>query len=120
MVLRLPNIKGGYKAKKEPTKDYTLYLKDGRIFSSASGDYSTNNDCGKVASNVRSNSSQKANSESKSGANLRNNKTTTKKSIGNIEMQSMNLNSQNQVNNLTNEKSKEENQGGVFSKCSIL
>lgn len=25
MVLRLPNIKGGYKAKKEPTKNYTLY-----------------------------------------------------------------------------------------------
>jgi hypothetical protein len=144
MVLRLPNIKGGYKAKKEPTKDYTLYQKDGRIFSSASGNYTSNSDCSKVESNVRNNSAPKANSGAnpsiinkngkkssfmnglKSGfkgifkKNNRKNKTTTKKSIGNIEMQPINPKSQNQVNNSTKENPEEENQGGIFSKCSIL
>ena len=51
MVLRLPNISEG-KLRKEPTKDYTLYLKDGRIFSSASGNYTSNSDC-LIASNVK-------------------------------------------------------------------
>ena len=51
MVLRLPNISEG-KLRKEPTKDYTLYQKDGRIFSSASGNYTSNSDC-LIASNVK-------------------------------------------------------------------
>lgn len=46
MVLRLPNISEG-KLRKEPTKDYTLYQKDRRIFSLASGNYTNNSDCKK-------------------------------------------------------------------------
>ena len=68
MVLRLPNISEG-KLRKEPTKDYTLYQKDRRIFSSASGNYTSNSDCSKVESNVQNNSSQKANSGANPGAN---------------------------------------------------
>lgn len=91
MVLRLPNIKGGYKAKKEPIKDYTLYQKDERIFSSASGNYTNNNDCKKIESNVLNNSSSQ---NAYSGAKSRSN------------------NYKNSV--------EEEKQKGVFSKCSIL
>jgi len=51
MVLRLPNVKGGLKRKKEPTKDYTLYQKDGRIFSLSEKSYRNNSDC-LIGSNV--------------------------------------------------------------------
>lgn len=120
MVLRLPNISEG-KLRKEPIKDYTLYQKDGRIFSLASDSYKSNSDCTKVKSNVRNNSSQNANSESNSGANLINNKTTTKNSIAkNSEKQPMKPTNGNLAINSTTENSEEENQGGVFSKCSIL
>ena len=51
-VLRLPNVKGGYKAKKEPTKDYTLYQKDEIIFSLPFDSYNSNSDC-LIASNVK-------------------------------------------------------------------
>jgi hypothetical protein len=136
MVLRLPNIKGGYKAKKEPTKDFTLYQKYGRIFSSASGNYNNNSDCLKVESNVRNNSAPKANSGNRNKKNgkkssfmnglkgifktkNRTNNKKTKNSIGNIEMQEMKPTNQNQSNNSTKENPEEENQG-VFSKCSIL
>jgi hypothetical protein len=54
MVLRLPNISEG-KLRKEPTKDYTLYQKDGRIFSLPSDSYTSNSDCTKIESNVRNN-----------------------------------------------------------------
>jgi len=153
MVLRLPNIKGGYKAKKEPTKDYTLYQKDGRIFSSASGNYTNNSDCKKVESNVQNNSSQKANSGANSGANpganpsiinkngkkssfmsglksgftgifktqnRTNNKKTRNSIAKNSEKQPMNPTNGNPANNSTTENLEEANQGGVFSKCSIL
>ena len=55
MVLRLPNVKGGYKAKKEPTKDYTLYEKNGSIFSLSPDSYTTNGDCTKVESSNQKN-----------------------------------------------------------------
>ena len=131
MVLRLPNISEG-KLRKEPTKDYTLYQKDGRIFSLASGNYKNNSDCSKVESNVQNNSAQKANSRNKGSfmnglksglkgifktKNRTNNK-KTKNSIGNIKMQKINPNSQNQLNNSTKETPQEKQ--GVFSKCSIL
>ena len=131
MVLRLPNVKGGYKAKKEPTKDYTLYQKNGQIFSLSSGNYNNNIDCKKVESNVRTNNkSRKNNQSSNSIRNPNFNKNKNKKtgsfmnrftgffkpkknnkknSIGNIEMQSLN-----------SEKKIEEEKQGVFSKCSIL
>jgi hypothetical protein len=146
MVLRLPNISEG-KLRKEPTKDYTLYQKDGRIFSIASGNYKNNGDCSKVESNVRNNSAPKANSGANSGSrNINKNKNVKKSSfmnglksgikgifktknrtnnkktknlIGNIQMQPINPTNQNQSNNSTKENPEEEKQG-VFSKCSIL
>jgi len=144
MVLRLPNISEG-KLRKEPTKDYTLYQKDGRIFSSASGNYTSNSDCLKVESNVRSNNALKANSGANSGnknkkngkkssfmsglksgftgifktQNRTNNKKTKNSIAKNSEMQPMNLPNQNQSNNSTKENPEEKNQG-IFSKCSIL
>jgi len=148
MVLRLPNISEG-KLRKEPTKDYTLYQKDGRIFSIASGNYNNNSDCLKVESNVQNNSAPKANSGANSdNINKKNRKNNTKNkkssfmnglksgfkgifktknrknrtnknSIGNIEMQEINPTIKNQENNSTKENPEEENQG-VFSKCSIL
>ena len=150
MVLRLPNISEG-KLREEPTKDYTLYQKDGRIFSLASGNYKNNSDCAKVELNVRkNNSAPKANSGANSdNINKKNRKNNTKNkkssfmnglksgfkgifktknrknrtnknSIGNIENQEMNPTIKNQVNNSTKENPEEENQGGVFSKCSFL
>jgi hypothetical protein len=146
MVLRLPNISEG-KLRKEPTKDYTLYQKDGRIFSLASGNYKNNSDCTKVESNIRkNNSAPKANSGANSGAeseNRNNNKSgkkssfmnglkgifktqnktnnkKTRKSIANSERQPMNPTNVNPANNSTTENPEEANQGGVFSKCSIL
>ncbi len=88
MVLRLPNIKGGYKAKKEPTKDYTLYQKDGRIFSSAPVNYTNNSDCSKVESNIQSKNAPNESSGAKSGANSSNKKekkTTLSESSGNSD-----------------------------------
>ena len=155
MVLRLPNISEG-KLRKEPTKDYTLYQKDGRIFSSALGNYNSNSDCSKVESNVRNNSAPKANSSVNSGANSganpganlgnkkkngkkssfmnglksgitgifktnkRTNSKNTKNSIGISSTQPMILTNGNSAKNSTTENPEEENQGGVFSKCSIL
>ena len=146
MVLRLPNISEG-KLRKEPTKDYTLYQKDGRIFSIASGNYKNNGDCSKVESNVRNNSAPKANSGANSGSrNINKNKNVKKSSfmnglksgikgifktknrtnnkktknlIGHIQMQPINPTNQNPANNSTKENPEEEKQG-VFSKCSIL
>jgi hypothetical protein len=131
MVLRLPNIKGGYKAKKEPTKDYTLYKKNGRIFSSASGNYTNNSDCTKVESNVskkknilNKKSNKKSNRNTSSLMNRftgffksKKNKKKHKNSNGNIELQP--INQQNNKNNSTTENPEEEKQG-IFSKCSIL
>lgn len=125
MVLRLPNVKGGYKAKKEPTKDYILYQKDRRIFSFASGNYENNSDCTKVESNVKANNKSIRNPNSKKTGSFMNRftgflnprKNNKKKSLGNIEMTSTNAQNNSTVNPV--EKPKEATQG-VFSKCSIL
>jgi len=125
MVLRLPNVKGGYKAKKEPTKDYILYQKDRRIFSFASGNYKNNSDCTKVESNVKANNKSIRNPNSKKTGSFMNRftgflnpkKNNKKKSLGNIEMTSTNGQNNSTVN--PGEKPKEATQG-VFSKCSIL
>ena len=119
MVLRLPNVKGGYKAKKEPTKDYILYQKDRRIFSFASGNYKNNSDCTKVETNVNVSKKNGKNRKNSSFMNRftgffkpkKNNKKNN--SSGKIELQPMNLKNSN-LN-----VQKEEKQG-VFSKCSIL
>lgn len=71
MVLRLPSVKGGFKRKKEPTKDYTLYKKDGRIFSIPKYWYKNNSDC-LIAPNVskvnkNGNGISKNNNRNKSG-----------------------------------------------------
>jgi hypothetical protein len=121
MVLRLPNIKGGYKAKKEPKKNYTLYQKDGRVFSSSLGNYSNNSDCAKVEPNVRKNNNPRNLKSKNSGSFMnglksifkkKNNKNKTKNSIGIIE---------NQNNLIVNSEEipKKENQR-ASSRCSIL
>ena len=146
MVLRLPNIKGGYKAKKEPTKNYTLYQieKDGKkiVYSlSPNGKYSNNKDCSYESK--PNNSTRKNNEQTKLNNSNRINigQTKPKKSLMNRffgkkntqTTRSNNTGSNNTVN-LINEKTplierkktapedgntEEENQG-VFSKCSIL
>jgi hypothetical protein len=146
MVLRLPNIKGGYKAKKEPTKNYTLYQieKDGKkiVYSlSQNGKYSNNKDCSyesKPNNSTRKNNRQTnqnnstiKNKPKKSLMNrftgfttglfkTKNNKKNNlkKNSIGNIELQQMNTTTNSESNN-SGTAPEEENQG-VFSKCSIL
>jgi len=132
MVLRLPNIKVGYKAKKEPTKDYILYQKDGRVFSFSSGNYSNNSNCAKIETNVKANNSIKNPNSKKTGSFMnrftgflnpkKNNKKNNKKnSVGNIELQSMNRQNNLIVNQEKNsEKKPEKATQGVFSRCSIL
>jgi hypothetical protein len=114
-VLRLPNIKGGYKAKKEPTKNYTLYQKNGRIFSlSSDGKNSNNIDCSYQSKpNNRKNNAKGSLMNRFTGFFKKNTKKNTR---------SKNLRNQN------NEKTPLINQNnippqekqGVFSKCSIL
>ena len=147
MVLRLPNIKGGYKAKKEPTKDYTLYQieKDGKkiIYSlSPNGKYLNNKDCS--SESKPNNSTRKNNGQTKLNNSTRKNngQTKPKRSLMNrftgfigIEKKTpktttrSNNPGSNNPGNLNNETKpliknnitapEEENQG-VFSKCSIL
>jgi hypothetical protein len=135
MVIRLPNIKEG-KLRKEPTKDYTLYQKDGRIFSLSSVNYSNNSDCTKVETNVKANNNSRKNNQPSNYIKNQNSKKNKNKktdsfmnrftgffkpkknnkknnSVGNIELQPMN------PNNSNSKVKKEENQA-VFSKCSIL
>jgi hypothetical protein len=133
MVLRLPNISEG-KLRKEPTKDYTLYQKDGRIFSIASGNYKNNGDCTKVESNSSANS----NKNGKKGSLMnrftgfigkKTPKTTTRSNNPGSNNPGSNNPGSNNPENLNNETTpliernitapEEENQG-VFSKCSIL
>ena len=145
MVLRLPNISEG-KLRKEPTKDYTLYQKDGRIFSLASGNYKNNGDCTKVESNVRKNNNtgkkgsfmnglkgifKKNNKKNNTNTNTKNKKSSFMNGITGIFQKKKNKSSESSGNSETSPllqknntsrnigNSEEENQG-VFSKCSFL
>ena len=86
MVLRLPNVKGGYKAKKEPTKDYTLYEKNGSIFSLSPDSYTTNGDCTKVESsnqkNINRNPKKNQNPSNNKSNNVKKEKSLTNKFTG--------------------------------------
>jgi hypothetical protein len=127
MVLRLPNISEG-KLRKEPTKDYTLYQieKNGKkiVYSlSPNGKYSNNKDC---SSESKLNNSTIKNKSKRSLMNRftgffgeKKTKTTTRSN------NTVNLNNETKPL-IKGEKtaredgnSEEENQG-VFSKCSIL
>ena len=129
MVIRLPNVKVGYKAKKEPTKDYILYQKDERVFSFSSGNYSNNSDCTKVETNFKANNNSIRNPNSKKTGSFMNRftgflnpkKNNKKNSLGNIELKSINGQNNSIVNPVVNREEKpEEATQGVFSKCSIL
>ena len=147
MVLRLPNISEG-KLRKEPTKDYTLYQKNERIFSSAPGNYNSNSDCSKVESNNPTNKTKNINSTENSNKSKKNSskkgslmnrftgftglfktKNSKKKNLNNkstsyTQLTQMNTTTNSGSNNLGTSpediSSEEENQGGVFSNCSIL
>lgn len=145
MVLRLPNVKGGIKRKKEPTKDYTLYQKDERIFSLPFDSYNSNSDC-LIASNVKKvnkngNLISKNNKGNRNGNSInspKNNKqqpswknkftgifkSKPKNNKKEIEIQSIKGNGKgngkDQELAQELEQKQEPEQTGVFSKCSIL
>ena len=123
MVLRLPNISEG-KLRKEPTKDYTLYQKDGRIFSLASGNYKNNGDC-LIASNVKKvnkngnliskNNTQKPSWKNKFTGIFKSKPKNNRKKIG---LQPMDKKEKEQEQN--QEQEQEQEQTSVLSRCSIL
>ena len=87
MVLRLPNIKGGYKAKKEPTMDYTLYKKNDRVFSLPSGDsYNSKTQASTVSRNTRNVNKPKniVVSKPNRGVNKTNNKNSSSSFFNNV------------------------------------
>jgi hypothetical protein len=105
MVLRLPNISEG-KLRKEPTKDYTLYQKYGRILSLPLDSYKSNGDCTKVESNK----------------NRKNNKPRSWKNKLTGIFKSENINKKEKKPLLKQLESSVQLKdiGGIFSKCSIL
>jgi hypothetical protein len=145
MVLRLPNIKGGFKLKKKPMQDYTLYQKDGRIFSlSNNGEYTSNADCKQPAANsINGSNLTNANANpanaSNQNANILNRKNKPKRSFMNsiagifkkpknniknknssIETTHQLLN-QNQNQNQTSQNSSSgKGESWIQKKCSIL
>jgi hypothetical protein len=129
-VLRLPGVsKNGLKRKKEPTKNYTLYKKDGNIFSLTKDSYSNNANCSKV-----SNVNKKVNKNSRKNKNIVNNsrkknkpKSFLNKFTGLFGSKSKNTsNKEIEMQNMTNKKEETQEQQeqqektGIFSKCSIL
>jgi hypothetical protein len=131
MVLRLPNIKGGYKAKKEPTKNYTLYQieKDGKkiVYSlSLNGKYSNNRDCS--SESKPNNSTKKNNGQTNLNNSSRKNNGQTKtknnkKSTGYTQLKQTNTTTTNSGSNNSGTvsediNSEKEKQGGF--NCSIL
>ena len=149
MVLRLPNISEG-KLRKEPTKDYTLYQieKDGKkiVYSlSPNGKYSNNKDCSSESKPNNStkknngqtklnNSTRKNNGKNKSKRSLMNRFTgfttglfktkNNKKSTGYTQLKQTNTTTTNSGSNnpetAPEDGNPEEENQGVFSKCSIL
>ena len=122
-VLRLPGIsKNGVKRKKEPTKNYTLYKQDGRIFSLSASAYSNNSDCLKVSNVNRKNNkivnnSRKNKNKPKSFLNKFTGLFGSKsKNTSNKEIELQNTT----ITNKKEEKQEQQEQTGVFSKCSIL
>jgi len=117
-VLRLPGIsKNGLKRKKEPTKNYTLYKQDGRIFSLSTSAYSNNSDCLKV-SNVNRKNNNRKNNKPKSLMNKFTGIFKSKpkpKQNNEIEMSNLKMNEQSK-----NKEKEQEQIPGFFSKCSIL
>jgi len=118
MVLRLPNISEG-KLRKEPTKNYTLYQKDKRIFSLPSGNYINNSDC-LIASNVKkvnkngneiSNNTQQPSWKNKFTGIFKSKPKNNRKKIG---LQHMIKKEQKQ------DQEQEQEQTSLLSKCSIL
>jgi len=118
MVLRLPNISEG-KLRKEPTKNYTLYQKDKRIFSLPSGNYINNSDC-LIASNVKkvnkngnliSNNTQQPSWKNKFTGIFKSKPKNNRKKIG---LQPMIKKEQKQ------DQEQEQEQTSLLSKCSIL
>jgi hypothetical protein len=117
MVLRLPNISEG-KLRKEPTKNYTLYQKDGRIFSLPSDSYTSNSDCTKIESNVRTN-----NNTGKKGSFMNGLKGIFKKNTKTTTRSNNTGSNTGKLNNKTTpliegEKTAPEEKGGF--NCSIL
>ena len=119
-VLRLPGIsKNGVKRKKEPTKNYTLYKQDGRIFSLSASAYSNNSDCLKV-SNVNRKKNNRKNNKPKSLMNKFTGIFKSKpKPKQNNEIKMSNLKMNEQSKNKEQEQEQEQIPG-FFSKCSIL
>ena len=122
-VLRLPGIsKNGVKRKKEPTKNYTLYKQDGRIFSLSASAYSNNSDCLKVSNVNRKNNkivnnSRKNKNKPKSFLNKFTGLFGSKsKNTSNKEIELQNTT----ITNKKEETKEQQEQTGVFSKCSIL
>ena len=118
MVLRLPNIKGGYKEKNPPVKDYTLYEKNGSIFSLSDDSYITNNECKKGVSNNQNSLKNKGNNKrsvmNKFTGFLGLKKTPQNRAKNNIKEKLIT----DQIGSTASRAL--EDIGGIFSKCSIL
>jgi len=135
-VLRIPGIsKNGMKLKKEPTKNYTLYQKNGRIFSLAQDSNKKNNDC-----LISSNNNKKLNGNTskntrginkpKSWKNKVTGFFTSKPKSNNNGIEMQNTQSTQNKQSTQNTQSTQSTQSapqtykqeltGVFSKCSIL